>query len=173
MSRPFSQATAEQVIRVSEAAVALKAAADSGTISLYTDLPSDLTDRALALAVDLGLVAENAGVFLPASPLCKLLRTPQEKERAAVLRVTIESFEPFQVFREELEATADASTAATRTKARLDLDCHREGRYRRHQLRGRLGETLAELFVRAMRSPCRLRHERDAERTRGAPWRGV
>jgi hypothetical protein len=126
MPRPFSQATAEQVIKVSEAAVALKAAADSATISLYTDLPTGLTDKALGLSVDLGLLCENAGIFSPASPLCKLLRTPHERERAAVLRVTIESFGPFQVFREELEATADASAAATRTKARLELDCHRE-----------------------------------------------
>ncbi|MBO6756491.1 MAG: hypothetical protein JJ902_09210 [Roseibium sp.] len=126
MPRHFSQATAEQVIRVSEAAVALKTAADSPTISRYTDLPSGLTDKALALSVDLGLLSENNGVYSPASSLCKLLRTPQERERAAVLRVTIESYEPFQVFREELEATADASTAATRTKAILDLACHRE-----------------------------------------------
>ncbi|MDE4276193.1 hypothetical protein PXK58_17820 [Phaeobacter gallaeciensis] len=111
---------------MSEAAVALKGAADSARIGLYTDLPTGLTDKALALAVDLGLLGEGAGVFSPVSPLCKLLRTPQEKERAAVLRVTIESFEPFLIFREELEATADASTAANRTKARLDLDCHRE-----------------------------------------------
>ncbi|MGV2976746.1 hypothetical protein AB1P65_14940 [Roseibium alexandrii] len=126
MPRPFSQATAEQVICVSEASVALGDSADAATISTYTDLPANLTDKALALAEDLGLVAKAADVFRPASPLCKLLRTPQEKERAAVLRVTIESFEPFQIFREELEATADASAAATRTKARLDLDCHRE-----------------------------------------------
>lgn len=126
MPRPFSQATAEQVIRVSEAAVALQAAADAETIGRYTDLPAGLTARALALSIDLGLLEEVDGVFLTSSPLCKLLRTPQEKERAAVLRVIIESFEPFQVFREELEATDDASTAANRTKARLDLDCHRE-----------------------------------------------
>jgi hypothetical protein len=126
MSRPFSQATAEQVIRVSEAAVALKAGADASTISLYTDLPIGLTNKALDLAVDLGLLDKSGDLYMPASPLCKLLRTPQEKERAAVLRVTIESFEPFQVFREELEATADASIAATRTKARLDIEGHRE-----------------------------------------------
>ena len=106
--------------------LALKAEANNATISLYTDLPAGLTDKALALSVDLGLLAENGGVFSPASTLCKLLRTPHESERAAVLRVTIESFTPFQVFREELEATADASAAATRTKARLDIDCHRE-----------------------------------------------
>lgn len=126
MPRPFSQATAEQVIRVSEAAVALQNAADAEAIGRYTDLPTGLTHGALALAVDLGLLEEIGEVFSPLSPLCKLLRTPQDKERAAVLRIVIESFEPFQVFREELEATGDASTAANRTKVRLDLDCHRE-----------------------------------------------
>lgn len=126
MVRPFSQATAEQVIRVSEAAVALKSVADAPTISRYTDLPDELTQRALSLAVDLGLLQNDGAVFKSDSPLCKLLRTPHEKERAAVLRVTIESYEPFQVFREELDATDDASTAANRTKAQLDLDCHRE-----------------------------------------------
>lgn len=126
MPRQFSQATAEQVLRVSEAAVALNASATALTISQYNDLPQDLTQRALNLAVDLGLLAVNADNFMPASPLCKLLRTPQEKERAAVLRVIIESYEPFLVFREELEATADAAAAANRTKVRLELDCHRE-----------------------------------------------
>lgn len=126
MPRAFSQATAEQVIRVSEATIALGGKAEKQSISGYTDFPLNLTEKALLLAEDLQLIKENNGTFAPLSPLCKLLRTPQEKERAAVLRITIESFEPFQIFREELEATADASIAATRTKARLDLDCHRE-----------------------------------------------
>ena len=126
MPRQFSQATAEQVIHVSEAVVALRDSADVPSIAKYTDLPTTVTEKALGLAVDLGLLDENGNIYLPCSPLCKLLRTPQETEKAAVLRVTIESYEPFLVFREEYEATKDASRAATRTKTRLDLDCHRE-----------------------------------------------
>ena len=126
MPRTFSQATAEQVISVAEAAVALGASADVGLISSFVDLPTKHTEKALALAVDLRLLSETGGIFLPASPLCRLLRTPHDKERAAVLRVTIESYEPFLVYREELEATNNPTLAANRTKAILDLDCHRE-----------------------------------------------
>tara|TARA_R110002072_G_scaffold33205_41_gene100668 strand:- start:2188 stop:3144 length:957 start_codon:yes stop_codon:yes gene_type:complete len=126
MPRPFSQATAEQVVIVSEACVALKTAADLATIATFTDLPSDHTTKALALAVDLGLLSENQGVFEPLSPLCRALRTPQDTERAAVLRVTLESYKPFLIFREELEATNDPTAAANRTKAILDIDNHRE-----------------------------------------------
>ena len=126
MPRAFSQATAEQVIAVSEASVALNPSANVNAISRFTDLPEERTERALALAVDLGLLAENAGMFTPANPLCKLLRTPHDSERAAVLRIAIESYRPFLVFREELEATNDPTAAANQTKAILDLDCHRE-----------------------------------------------
>lgn len=126
MVRPFSQATAEQVVVTCEAVVALGDGVDANAIAAFADLPAQLTQKALALAVDLGLLRENAGVYSVANALCRLFRTPQDREKAAILRITIESYEPFLVFREELQATNDTSTAANRTKARLDLDCHRE-----------------------------------------------
>ncbi|WP_312362281.1 hypothetical protein [Ensifer sp.] len=125
MVRPFFQATAEQVVIVSEAVVALNGG-DVLSIAAFTDLPQGTVESALKLAKDIGLLSDNAGQYSVASPLCKLLRTPQDGEKAAILRVTIESYEPFLVFREELEATSSVTTAAQRTKAKLDLDCHRE-----------------------------------------------
>ncbi len=125
MPRHFFQATAEQVVIVSEAVVALEGS-DAVAISAYSDLPQPIVVGALNLATDMGLLVENAGRYTSSSPLCKLLRTPQDSEKAAILRVTIESYEPFLIFREELEATADVTMAAQRTKARLDLDLHRE-----------------------------------------------
>jgi hypothetical protein len=113
------------VIIVSEAVVALSGS-DAAAVAAFTDLPQVTVDGALKLATDMGLLSENAGQFSSASPLCKLLRTPQDGEKAAILRVTIESYEPFLVFREELEATSNVTDAAQRTKAKLDLDCHRE-----------------------------------------------
>lgn len=124
--RSFSQATAEQVVLVSEAVVALSPNATASTVAIFTDLPQGHTDKALKLAIDIGLVSQTGQTFSEASPLCRLLRTPHDKERAAVLRIMIESYLPFTVFREELEACNDASVAASRTKAKLDLDCHRE-----------------------------------------------
>lgn len=110
---------------VSEAIVALKGG-DAVAVARYSDLPQITVEGALKLAADMGLLVENGGQFTSASPLCKLLRTPQDSEKAAILRATIESYEPFLVFREELEATADVTLAAHRTKERLDLNTHRE-----------------------------------------------
>lgn len=125
MTRPFHQATAEQVVSVSEAVISL-GGGDAATIAAFTDLPHATADSALKLAADLGLLADNAGQYSAASPMCRLLRTPQDGEKAAILRVTIESYEPFLVFREEHEATNNVTDAAQRTKVKLDLDCHRE-----------------------------------------------
>lgn len=125
MPRPFFQATAEQVVIVSEAVASLNGG-DAATIMAFTDLPSSTVDNALRLSADLGLLLEANGVFTVLSPLCKVLRTPQDREKAAVIRVTIESYEPFLVFREELEATRNVTNAAQRTKVKLDLSCHRE-----------------------------------------------
>ena len=110
---------------VSEA-VATLGTGEMATVAGFTDLPEPTVEAALKLAVDLELLTENGGVFASASPLCKLLRTPQDREKVAILRVMIESYEPFLVFREELAATNDVTAAARRTKAKLDLDGHRE-----------------------------------------------
>ena len=99
---------------------------DVAAVAVFTDLPQPTVESALHLSVDLGLLTEDAGQFKSTSPLCKLLRTPQDGEKAAILRVMIESYDPFLVFREELEATNDVTVSAQRTIAKLNLDCHRE-----------------------------------------------
>lgn len=110
---------------VSEAVVAL-GGGEVATIADFTDLPIPTVEAALELATDVELLTVNGSVFASASPLCRLLRTPQDREKVAILRVMIESYEPFLIFREELEATKDVTVAAQRTKAKLDLNCHRE-----------------------------------------------
>jgi hypothetical protein len=125
MPRPFYQATAEQVVVVSEAIVSL-GNSDVAAVAAFTDLPTVTADGALRLAVDMNLLIDNSGTFSIGSPLCRLLRTPQDREKAAILRVALESYVPFQVFREEHDATGNVSDAAQRTKVKLDLDCHRE-----------------------------------------------
>lgn len=125
MLRPFYQATAEQVVVVSEAVVSL-GDSDVAAIAEFTDLPPTTADGALRLSADMQLLVEKNGQFTVGSPLCKLLRTPQDREKAAILRVALESYLPFQVFREEHDATGSVSDAAQRTKVKLKLDCHRE-----------------------------------------------
>lgn len=125
MPRAFHQATAEQVVIVCEAVISLSGD-DVATIASFADLPLATAENALKLSVDMGLLEEQGGQFAVASPMCRFLRTPQDREKAAILRVVIESYEPFLVFREEYEATRNVTDAAQRTRTKLDLDCHRE-----------------------------------------------
>jgi hypothetical protein len=125
LPRPFFQATAEQVVIVSEAIASLGAAA-AGQVGEFTDLPEETAQSALRLAVDLGLLSFDGASFSQASPLCRLLRTPHDKEKSAVLRIVLEQYDPFIVFREEYEATKNATESAHRTKTKLSLEAHRE-----------------------------------------------
>lgn len=153
MPRPFHQATAEQVVIVAEAVVSL-GEQDAATIAAFTDLPEDTATSALDLADDLGLLQLSGANYAVESPLCNLLRTPHDTQKAAILRAFLESYEPFLVFREEHEATGNVTSAAQRAKVKLDLDCHRE----------KVKETLLNLatFTGAMTASQGNTYERDA-----------
>jgi hypothetical protein len=126
MARVFSSATAEQALLAVEAVVAFAKPIEAKTASDFADLTESQATKALNLSVDLGLLTQAGNAYAVKSPLCRMLRTPHEKERAAILRIALEAYEPFCVFREELEASGDAGTAAHRTKHILELDAHRE-----------------------------------------------
>ena len=126
MVRPFSSATAEQTLSVVSAVLAKKSTAKVDFVSRYCDLPSDRSEKALELAVDLGFLKKIAGGYRDNSPISKFLRTPIPVERAAALRVMIESYQPFIVFREQNSIAGSAEDAAQQTKTLLDLDAHRE-----------------------------------------------
>jgi hypothetical protein len=125
MPRPFAQSTAELVMLVTEA-VQANGDADSVFVQTFCDLSSQQADNALQLATDLGLLAQNAGRYKPANPIVSFVATPDDSRKAALLRVVLESYEPFIVFRNRLSATNSADTAAQQTKAKLDIDAHRE-----------------------------------------------
>ena len=78
------------------------------------------------LAADLGLLAKDGAEYTVASPLCRFLSTPHQMQKAAVLRIILESYDPFLIFRQRLEATGLAAQAAIQTKTLLDLTAHRE-----------------------------------------------
>ncbi len=55
-----------------------------------------------------------------------LLVTPKLSQKAAALRVVLESYEPFAVFRRRLQATDTAHQAAQQTGTVLNLNEHRD-----------------------------------------------
>jgi hypothetical protein len=127
MTRPFSSATAEQVIVAVEAVVVNRQPTSVEFVADFLDVPKDQAEAALLLAADLGFLSENTGKFSVASPLCRFIVTANQMQKAAVLRVMLESYEPFIIFRERLVATGLAATVGQQTKVALDLAAHREG----------------------------------------------
>jgi hypothetical protein len=126
MARSFSPATAEQVVVVVDAVVIHQRPTPIEFVAEFSDLSKDQAERALKLAVDLALLLENSGNYEVHSPLCRLIATPDQMKKAALLRIMLNSYEPFILFRERLVATDTPATAAQQTKIVLDLDAHRE-----------------------------------------------
>ena len=125
MPRSFSQSTAELTVQVAEA-VCIKQGCDSQFVQDFCDLSAAQAAAALDLAVDIGLVIKSGDNFEPDSPFIKFLCTPEEAKKAAILRILLESYDPFLKFRERLLATGSVDNAAQQTKIMLDLDAHRE-----------------------------------------------
>lgn len=126
MPTSFYSATAEQVVSAVEAVVVNGKPTKSDFVEEFADLTKDQSEAALGLAVDLRLLANDTGKYTVESFLCRFLATPNQSHKASVLRLVLESFAPFVMFRERLVATGSASTAAQQTKAALGLDSHRE-----------------------------------------------
>ncbi|MGE3910946.1 MAG: hypothetical protein AB7K36_16430 [Chloroflexota bacterium] len=126
MVRRFFSATAEQVMVATECVHIHLQPSAVEFVADFTDLPKDQAEAALHLSVDLGFLEFSGSAFVGKSPLCRFLSSPDQSKKAAVLRIALESYEPFRFFRERLVATENAGEAAQQTKITLDLDAHRE-----------------------------------------------
>lgn len=126
MPRPFSQSTAEEVIASIEAVVVNGGPTTVDFAAEFADVPQERAEKALKLATDLGFLSHNAGRYFVVSPLCRMVVTPNLMQKAAVIRIILESYEPFVLFRRRLKATEFASQAAQQTKVALDLEAHRD-----------------------------------------------
>ena len=122
----FYTGTAEQVVGVVEAIVSFSKSTSIAEVEAFTDYTSSITENALKLACELKLLEEVGGNYQQLSPLCQYFRTPNLDVKAGVLRIILENFVPFVEFRNELQATADANIAASRIKAELVINEHRE-----------------------------------------------
>jgi hypothetical protein len=120
-----SPTTAEQVMAAVEAVVANGADASADLIAAFLDTTPVRATAALDMAVELNLLSKHAALYRISSPLCRYTLNPEQK--AAVLRVALEAYHPFNKFRERLVSTADVSLAAKQTKTLCGLDADRDG----------------------------------------------
>lgn len=119
-----SQTTADYVMDAVEAVVVSGVPTSVDLIAAFLETTPPNATAALEMAVELGLLSHNAGAYGVASPLCRFTAIPEQK--AAVLRILIESYLPFTVFRERLLATADLNNAARATRVLCNLPAHRD-----------------------------------------------
>jgi len=125
MPRAFCHSTAEQVVQIVDA-VYVKGKADIAFLEKFCDLSNEQVTNAVGLAVDLGLIGQSGNEWAAANILTSFFSTPIEAQKAAVLRIVLETYQPFLIFRERLKATNSADSAAQQTKAVLELQAHRE-----------------------------------------------
>ncbi len=119
-----SPTTAEQVMAAVEAVVANGAEASADLIAAFLDITPVRATAALDMAVELNLLSKHTTSYKVASPLCRYTLNPEQK--AAVLRVVLEAYQPFNKFRERLVSTADVSLAARQTKTLCSLTADRD-----------------------------------------------
>jgi hypothetical protein len=121
MARAFQLTTAEQVVEVVGAVSSANRPTDAAFISQFLDTSQDAARAALFMATDLGFLAESAGMYTATSPLCRFLRIPAGPSKAAILRVMLEGYEPFLVFRRRLAETGRPDLAGLQTKTLLEI----------------------------------------------------
>lgn len=119
-----SPTTAEHVAGAVEAIVANGGESTVDLVADFLETTAARATAALDLAIDLGLLSLNGTTYLTASPLCRFTSIPDQK--AAVLRIVIESYRPFVVFRERLLSNPDVALAAGQTKILCHLPAHRD-----------------------------------------------
>jgi hypothetical protein len=119
-----SPTTAEHVMGAVEGVVANGGEAELDLVADFLQTTPARATAALDLTVDLGLLSLQAGTYKIASPLCRFTSIPDQK--AAVLRIVIEAYRPFVVFRERLVSTSDVTLASTQTKSLCALPAHRD-----------------------------------------------
>lgn len=118
------QTTAEHVMGAVEAIVINGGPTPVALIAEFLETTPANATAALEMAVELGLVSQNGADYVTSSPLSRFTRIPDQK--AAVLRILIESYRPFTAFRDQLLATADLSKAAQSSKIFCALPATRD-----------------------------------------------
>jgi len=119
------QTTAEHVMGAVEAIVVNGQPTSLAMITDFLETTPANATAALEMAVELALISQDANQnYVTLSPLCRFTAVPLQK--VAVLRLLLEGYRPFLVFRERLVATSDLNVSAQAAKVVCSLQAHRD-----------------------------------------------
>lgn len=124
MSRQLTCSTAEIVVQTAEAVLVYGKAKVDDLVD-YCDLGKKQIEDALSLAVDMEMMKVTGAEHECVGALTRFLQTPDVARKSAIIRIIIESYEPFVIFRQRLRETDSADQAAHQTKTLLGLTAHR------------------------------------------------
>jgi len=119
------QTTAEHVMGAVEAIVVNGKPTSLAMITDFVETTPANATAAVEMAIELGLISQDANQdYVALSPLCRFTAMPLQK--AALLRILVEGYRPFVVFRERLVATSDLNATAQATRVICGLQAHRD-----------------------------------------------
>jgi 3-deoxy-D-manno-octulosonic acid (KDO) 8-phosphate synthase len=116
--------TAEDVVSVVDAIVAKGDLASKEYIRNFTGIATiDQVDKALEMSIQLKLIeTNNSTVYRYKSPLSRLLvSSPNDDQKASVMRIILEQYEPFIAFRTRYAFTNSINQSCEQIKALFEM----------------------------------------------------
>lgn len=126
---PFEipQTTAENVIAATDAVLSKPPECDLNYIAQFIDLPVSSAEQALTIATQLGLIEKSASSRYSAKPpFAEYLVTSRDMQKAAVMRILLENYDPYKFFKSRLELSGHPNEAAQQVKVLFALNNHRD-----------------------------------------------
>ncbi len=119
--------TAESVIAATDAVLTKAHGCDDSYVAGFMDVPLLNAQNALGMAKELGLIEiQPNGEYSPKKPFAIYLATSKDSQKAALLRLILEDYSPYQAFKFRLTVTNLASTAADQVRIMYSLNRHRD-----------------------------------------------
>ncbi|MBQ4562684.1 MAG: hypothetical protein IJA55_10195 [Clostridia bacterium] len=117
--------TAEDIVAVVDAIVAKGQNVDTGFISEFTGIATDdQVNKALDMATELGMISHDltTGYYSVSSYLAKKLVTAiSDDQKAAIMRLILEQYQPYKVFKIRYCFTSSIEQACKQTKILCSL----------------------------------------------------
>lgn len=118
---PFNivQTTAEDIIGVVDAILAKNENCDKSFISEFADISLPQTENALQMALEMGLIEKLPDdQYSSSSYLARLIVSARNSEhKAAILRLVLEQYDPYNTFKARFTYTSSLDTAAKQIKS--------------------------------------------------------
>lgn len=121
--------TAENVIAATDAVTTREDGCDDNYVAEFIDIPYGIALNALEMAKQLNLVTQDpalGNLYRPVKPYALYLVTAIDVQKAAVLRLVLENYQPYCAFKQRLIVTRSAATAAGQVKLIYSLTPHRD-----------------------------------------------